>query len=388
VTTLREALQAEGILEQELQYYATDDQLTEAKERIAAQQKEIERLRDIELSQRTTINELDNDLQRERNTASAAWATADQLKDELESYRGHSADPMPEPDVKLPPLAAWWATPEERANLIKDRDWWREAAQKNVLIIEQLRGEIANLRKANNSFADAFTLRPALIQATVLVLAYEAGHLWDETAKDFIVEHSGADWLAEAQTQFERNLGADDEPQGMQMDDDPEFNPSTEERAPPRKPRLQQLAERLVVVEMTKADTRAVQFIAQGLNKLMEKVNALMPPDVQGTIRQIDKAMNAEVYERLAKLEQSVKHIVAVQEEVEFRVLPPLQERVHSLEDGKGTARRFAAVGQRIDAVMDAHNGAVDRIKKLETSVAELSLSPVIGAGMSGQPVR
>jgi hypothetical protein len=299
VTTLREALQAEGMLDRELQYYATDDQLTEAKERIAAQQKEIERLRDIELSRRTTIKELDEELQRERNTASAAWATADQLKD-----------------------------------------------------------EIANLRKANSTFAgmgiSPIALRPALIQATVLVLAYEAGHLWDETAKDFIVEHSGADWLAEAQTQFERNLGADDEPQGMQMDDDPKFNPFTEERKEvaqlTRKPRLQQLAERLVVVEMTKADTRAVQQLSHGLAALMDKMLKL-----------------------------------------ESRVPDDMAQRVQSLEDGKGTARRFAAVGQRIDAVMDAHNGAIDRIKKLETSVAELSLSPVYGplpSGMSGQPAR
>jgi hypothetical protein len=75
-----------------------------------------------------------------------------------------------------------------------------------------------------------------------------------------------------------------------------------------RKPRLQQLAERLVVVEMTKADTRAVQQLAHGLAALMEKVNALMPPDVQGTIRQIDKAMNAEVYERLALEQRVVNH--------------------------------------------------------------------------------
>jgi hypothetical protein len=278
---------------------------------------------------------------------------------------------MPEPDVKLPPLAAWWATPEERANLIKDRDWWREAAQKNVLIIEQLRGEIANLRKANSTFAgmgtSAIALRPALIQATVLVLAYEAGHLWDETAKDFIVEHSGADWLAEAQTQFERNLGADDEMPhrkvlhgqcpvcqhyGSDCTGTDEEEPTPEEQRTvaqlTRKPRLQQLAERLVVVEMTKADTRAVQQLSHGLAALMDKMLKL-----------------------------------------ESRVPDDMAQRVQSLEDGKGTARRFAAVGQRIDAVMDAHNGAVDRIKKLETSVAELSLSPVYGplpSGASGQP--
>jgi hypothetical protein len=393
VTTLREALQAEGILEQELQYYATDDQLTEAKERIAAQQKEIERLRDIELSQRTTINELDNDLQRERNTASAAWATADQLKDELESYRGHSADPMPEPDVKLPPLAAWWATPEERANLIKDRDWWREAAQKNVLIIEQLRGEIANLRKANNSFADAFTLRPALIQATVLVLAYEAGHLWDETAKDFIVEHSGADWLAEAQTQFERNLGADDEPQGMQMDDDPEFNPSTEERGGGTAAQATAAAAGRTAGRCRDDQGRHSRSAVHSAGSQQadgegQRTNAARraghdPADRQGNECRGVRTAGQAGAERQAHRRCAGGGGVPV--------LPPLQERVQSLEDGKGTARRFAAVGQRIDAVMDAHNGAIDRIKKLETSVAELSLSPVYGplpSGMSGQPAR
>jgi hypothetical protein len=84
------------------------------------------------------------------------------------------------------------------------------------------------------------------------------------------------------------------------------------------------------------------------------------PPVIklEDTIRQIDGAMNAEVYERLARLEQRVmnheeriKHIDAVQEEVGFRVLPPLQERVQSLEDGKGTARRFAGVDKRIEAL-------------------------------------
>jgi hypothetical protein len=384
VTTLREALQAEGMLDRELEFYST----IEAKNELLTE--EVNRLRVVNAELSADRARLEREVQEANNTASAAWATADQLKDEIAKLRNTSAT---------------WATPEERTNLIKDRDWWRETAQKNVLTIEQLRGEIANLRKANSSFADAFTLRPALIQATVLVLAYEAGHRWDETAKDFIVEHSGADWLAEAQTQFERNLGADDEMPhrkvlhgqcpvcqhyGSDCTGTDEEEPTPEEQRTvaqlTRKPRLQQLAERLVVVEMTKADTRAVQQLSHGLAALMEKVNALMPPDVQGTIRQIDKAMNAEVYERLARLEQRVvnhedriKRIDAVQEEVEFRVLPPLQEKVRELED---------AVGGTSESLNSRCDEIYTRFKKLETSVAELSLSPVIGAGMSGQPVR
>jgi FtsZ-binding cell division protein ZapB len=132
VTTLREALQAEGMLDRELEFYST----IEAKNELLTE--EVNRLRVVNAELSADRARLEREVQEANNTASAAWATADQLKDEIAKLRNTSAT---------------WATPEERTNLIKDRDWWRETAQKNVLTIEQLRGEIANLRKANSSFA-------------------------------------------------------------------------------------------------------------------------------------------------------------------------------------------------------------------------------------------
>jgi hypothetical protein len=242
---------------------------------------------------------------------------------------------------------------KERSNLILDRDWWKETAHAVAKKYEDTSKQLRE--KARSMETQINGLKVTMRDMAVLIIAYEAGHRWDADARDMIQKYAGCDWMQQARSDFKECENADCSPACISIEGRP-FEPEPDS---------------IVPGQHTFSPIEGRPF---GRNE--HEAEEYKPPVIklEDTIRQIDGAMNAEVFERLARLEQRVmnheeriKHVDAVQEEVEFRVLPPLQEKVRDMEERTHLLdNQHVELEQRIGVAEERIDERTARIEALE----------------------